>query len=221
MKAPEIILALDGMTDSEAIQLVDRIGGKLLTYKVGLELFTRYGPGFIEQLHCRDKGVFLDVKYHDIPATVGQAVRGAVSLGVRLVNIHAAGGEEMMRAAALGRGNSSTRVLAVTVLTSESGEAVADLVLDRANMAATCGLDGVVASVAEARAIKAACGEKFLVVTPGIRPSGTARDDQKRVATPAEAMVAGADAIVVGRPVTRSDDPIRALESIEAELLDG
>jgi orotidine-5'-phosphate decarboxylase len=217
MKVPQIVLALDGMSDAEALAMVDRIGPDLVVCKVGLELFTRYGPPLVDALREKGKEIFLDGKFHDIPATVAGAVRAASGLGVHLLTIHGCGGGEMMKAAVGARGEGGTKIVAVTVLTSVAGEGVQDRALRIAREAREAGLDGVVASAHEAARIKALGGPRFLVVTPGIRPEGAARDDQARSATPAEAARAGADYLVVGRPVTRADDPAAAFRNIREE----
>ncbi len=214
MRDTPVILALDGMSGSESLDLARRLGPAVGTYKIGLELFTRYGPDLVRRFRDLGKEVFLDLKYHDIPATVGKAVAAAVRLGPSLLTVHGTGGGEMLRAAVDARGESGTRLLAVTVLTSSGAEGVGDRVVEIARTAADAGVDGVVASVAEVRRVKAACGDRFLVVTPGIRPAGADRNDQARTATPGEAARAGSDYLVVGRPVTRAADPAAALGAI-------
>jgi len=218
MKVPQIALALDGMSDAEALAMVDRIGPDLVMCKVGLELFTRYGPPLVAALRQKGKDVFLDTKYHDIPATVAGAVRAASGLGVHLLTIHGCGGEEMMKAAVEGRGEAEAKLLAVTQLTSLAGEGVEGRVLRIAREAREAGMDGVVASAHEAARIKALGGPGFLVATPGIRPKGAERHDQARSATPAEAARAGADYLVVGRPVTRASDPAAVFRGILEEV---
>lgn len=213
----DIIVALDGMTGDEAVALGRNLGPGLTWVKVGLELFTREGPAIVRQLNSENYGVFLDLKFHDIPATVAGAVRAAGESGADLINVHAAGGEAMLRAARDAR-PSHARLIAVTVLTSEAGGG--DLVVERALRARECGLDGVVCAAAEAVAVKQACGNDFLCVTPGIRPAGASRDDQARVSTPAAAAAAGADFLVVGRAITRAEDPRAALERMQEEIRD-
>jgi orotidine-5'-phosphate decarboxylase len=220
VKAKSVFVALDGLSDRQALRLVDRLGEDAPFYKIGLELFTLYGPRIARLLLDRGKGVFLDLKYHDIPETVARAVGAASSLEPRFLTIHATGGEEMLRAAVRGRGECSTRLLAVTVLTSARGRGVAGRVLGLAGEAREAGCDGVVASAREAARIKQAYGKEFLVVVPGIRPRGFPRDDQARVATPGEAGEAGADFLVVGRPITRAPDPAAVLADIEREFRD-
>jgi orotidine-5'-phosphate decarboxylase len=216
-----MIVALDGMTDRAALGLIGRLGDAVRHYKVGLELYTRYGPDLVRAIQADGRRVFLDVKYHDIPATVERAVAAAAELEVFLVNVHAAGGAAMLEAAVRGRGGSGLRLIAVTVLTSKSGGHVEETVVRRAVRARDAGADGVVAAVGEVGAIRAACGEAFLTVTPGIRPAGADRHDQARVATPAEAVRAGSDYIVVGRAITAAADPVSAAREILGEVARG
>ncbi|NNE09000.1 MAG: orotidine-5'-phosphate decarboxylase [Gemmatimonadetes bacterium] len=211
----EIIVALDGLTGESALRLTRGLGPSLSWVKVGLELYTREGPSIVRSLKEQGYRVFLDLKFHDIPATVFGAVRAAGETGADLINVHAAGGEAMMRRAHEAK-PPEARVLAVTVLTSEP--AGGRLVVERALLARECGLDGVVCAAAEAADVKRACGVDFLCVTPGIRPAGGARDDQARVSTPAAAAAGGSDLLVVGRAITRADDPRAALESMQEEI---
>lgn len=223
------IVALDLPTADEAISLVDRLGEAIGWYKVGAPLFTRSGPAVIEELHARGKRVFLDLKYHDIPNTVAQAVDAAAELGVAMLTLHAAGGASMLRAAREAVGSDGPRLLGVTLLTSFTAEDIEQVwdkelrsmreeVARLAALAAECELDGVVASALEAEALKRRHGEDFLVVTPGIRPAGSLVGDQVRTATPAEAVRAGSDFLVVGRPVIAAPDPVAAASRIEAEM---
>ncbi len=237
---PEVIVALDYPDSESAWALVERLPADTW-YKVGLELFTRAGPPIVERLAGEGRNVFLDLKLHDIPNTVAGAVRSASQLGVRLLTVHAAGGEAMLRAAAdasaeaaeAGRGtgtraNERLRLLAITVLTSLDdaslstvfgpGATVDETVGRLAGLARESGIDGAVSSVKECRAIKLACGDEFMVVTPGIRLAGQGVQDQARVATPAVASAAGADYLVVGRTITKSDDPPAALERVRAAI---
>jgi orotidine-5'-phosphate decarboxylase len=219
---------LDVPTQAEALELVDRLGPPADFYKVGLELYTRAGPEVVRALVELDKRVFLDLKLHDIPNTVGRAVAVASELGVELLTLHASGGPTMLEAA-VERRTGDLRLLAVTVLTSLSPDEMG-IVWDReirsvreevgrlARLARDAGVDGVVASALEASWIRGHVGPDFLVVTPGIRPAGAARDDQNRVATPADAVRAGADYLVIGRPITRAGDPRAALEAILEEI---
>ncbi len=228
----EIIVALDLPTAPEALDLVDRLGDEVGFYKIGAPLFTRVGPAVIEELTGRGKRVFLDLKYHDIPNTVAQAVTAAATLGVSLLTVHASGGSAMLRAAreAVPPGE-GPRLLGVTLLTSFSAadvEAVWDKELRSlreevarlAAVAADAGLDGVVASALEAEALKRRHGPEFLVVTPGIRPAGHLAGDQARIATPAEAVRAGSDYLVVGRPVLTAADPTTVITTIKEQLRD-
>jgi len=222
----QVIVALDVDTRAEVEALVQRTGDAVAWYKVGKQLFTQAGPGIVDYLKSQGKQVFLDLKFHDIPNTVGQAVRSALAIGADMVNVHGCGGRAMMEAAAKARKPGSL-VIAVTVLTSmdqaaftEAGYAgtVAEQVSRLARLAQTAGLDGVVASGQESELITAACGPRFVQVIPGIRPAAASVDDQKRVMTPAAAARAGAHYIVVGRPITQAADPAEAARGIVAEL---
>jgi orotidine-5'-phosphate decarboxylase len=199
-------------------------------FKIGKQLFTAEGPRAVASIARLGSPIFLDLKFHDIPNTVAGAVRATASLpGVRLVNVHSLGGLAMMRAAARAAKESPSRprVIAVTLLTSmDTREArrvgiagrLESRVVALARLAQRAGLDGVVASPLEIRAIRRACGPKFLIVTPGVRPAASGRGDQSRVATPAEAIRAGADYIVVGRPITAARDPRAAAGQILSEM---
>jgi orotidine-5'-phosphate decarboxylase len=230
---PEVIVALDYADPEQAFALVDRLP-EGTWYKVGLELFTRAGPPVVRRLVDDGRHVFLDLKLHDIPNTVAGAARAAAAMGVRLLTLHASGGEAMLRAAVdavAGENTASgteTRLLAISVLTSLDDASLSSVMGEAASVEQTVGrlsglaresgIDGVVSSVAECRAIKLACGPGFLVVTPGIRLAGEDVQDQRRVATPAIARAAAADFLVVGRSITRADDPVAALERIRAEV---
>lgn len=226
-----LIVALDVSGLPEAEALVDRLGGLVSTFKVGGQLFTAAGPAAVELVRKRGGRVFLDLKYHEIPAIAGAAVREAARLGVTLLTVHASGGSAMLRAAATAAaeaGRARPRILAVTVLTSldraalqrelQVPMAVEGQVLHLAALARAAGCDGVVASPREARSLRSALGPGALIVTPGVRPAGADAGDQARVATPAAAVRAGADCIVVGRPITGAADPAAAAEAILAEL---
>ena len=224
---PRVIVALDYPDARSALALVDRLDPALARLKIGKELFTAAGPALLHELVQRGYRVFLDLKYHDIPNTVASACRVAADLGAWMINVHAMGGRAMMEAARAALGDHrSTLLIAVTLLTSMeqsdmaevglTGEP-ADLVLRLARLAQSCGLDGVVCSAAEAQALRAACGERFCLVTPGIRPAAS-EDDQKRVMTPRAAIALGSNYLVVGRPIIRSPDPRAALESINEEI---
>lgn len=224
----EIIVALDQPSADEALLVVDRLGPAADFYKVGLELFTRAGPGVVRELRARGKRTFLDLKLHDIPNTVARAVESAGALGVELLTVHVAGGTSMLEAAR-GAAPAGLKVLGVTILTSLTASevegvwgreisSIRDEVGRLAGLAHQCGLDGVVASALEAGWVRRALEPPFLVVTPGIRPAGSAVGDQKRVATASAAVLAGADYLVVGRPVTRAADPAGALASLLDEV---
>jgi len=221
-----LILALDVPGASEALELARRVKGRVGVFKVGLELFIRCGPSIVRDVADLGK-VFLDLKLHDIPATMRGAVRSVPQECVSLLTVHASNSPEALRAAAEAAG--PVRLLAVTVLTSLSQKDLEDmgiakplgeLVVSRALAAQACGCAGVVCSVHEAEAIRAACGRDFLIVTPGIRPAwgGASKDDQKRVDTPGEAVRKGADMIVVGRAIKNDPDPAAAAARILKEI---
>ncbi|MGE0158987.1 MAG: orotidine-5'-phosphate decarboxylase [Gemmatimonadales bacterium] len=223
------IVALDVPSAKAALDIVERLGDAAGFYKVGLELFTRVGPSFVEELRTRRKRVFLDLKLHDIPNTVAGAVTAACELGVDLLTVHVAGGPAML-AAARNAGKGDTKLLGVTVLTSMLGEELAvawgrpvddvpSEVVRLADMVKRSGLDGVVASGSDAPTLRARFGSGLLLVIPGIRLPGTDRGDQRRVATPADAAKAGADYLVIGRAVTKADDPRAALEAVLADIM--
>jgi len=230
-----LITALDVASPEEAMALAGRIGPGARFVKVGLELFSAAGPPVVQQLQGRDKRIFLDLKYHDIPNTVAGAARVAARLGVSMVTMHAGAGRAAMEAAAAALAAAPIpatgmrpALLAVTVLTSlgtddlqELGpgpDGVAERVIRLAQLAWEAGCDGLVCSAADLPALREALGAAPLAVTPGIRPAGGEVQDQKRVATPAGAMAAGADFLVVGRPITQADDPAAAHAAIAAEL---
>ena len=226
-----LIVALDTPDLAAAETLVERLGGVVSHFKVGSVLFTAAGPAAVEMVRKRGGRVFLDLKYHDIPATVAGAIEAAARLGVGLVTVHASGGVAMLRAASTrGEGGRSrpTRIVAVTVLTSldraalqrELGvpSAVEGHAVHLAALAREAGCDGVVASPREAGRLRAVLGRDAVIVTPGIRPMGGAADDQARIATPAAAVQAGADYLVVGRPITGAGDPAAAATAILAEI---
>jgi orotidine-5'-phosphate decarboxylase len=226
---PKIIVALDYTAAQPALDMAARLDTSLCRVKVGKALFTAAGPALVEQLVRRGFGVFLDLKFHDIPNTVAEACQAAARLGVWMLNVHAAGGRAMMQAAreALAEGAQRPKLIAVTVLTSlgdadlaEIGlQGPADAAVTRlAGLARASGLDGVVCSAQEARALRAACGAGFDLVTPGIRPAQSSHDDQKRIMTPRAAMAAGADYLVIGRPITQAADPVAMLQQIQREI---
>lgn len=226
---PRVIVALDYPDAGQALALAGRLDPGQCRLKVGKELFVRAGPALVERLAAAGFQVFLDLKFHDIPNTVAQACRAAADLGVWMVNVHASGGLRMMQAAreAVEKSAKPPRLIAVTVLTSMSGEDLRQIGLDvepaaqverLARLTAEAGLDGVVCSAQEAELLRAAIGPDFLLVTPGIRPAGSAVGDQSRILTPARAVAAGADYLVVGRPITQAADPVAALLAINAEI---
>jgi orotidine-5'-phosphate decarboxylase len=229
MNNPRVIVALDYPDAPSAQAMVARLSPSLCRVKVGKELFTAAGPRFVEDLVRAGYDVFLDLKYHDIPNTVGQACRAAAALGVWMLNVHALGGRAMMEAAyrALSGVPRRPLLIAVTVLTSHAAEDLAQIGLDGtpraaaerlARLAHDSGLDGVVCSAQEAAALRAAHGERFLLVTPGIRTAADGADDQKRVTTPAEAVRNGASYLVIGRPVTKAADPLAVLRAVNQEI---
>lgn len=222
-----LITALDVDTQEAALAMVDRIGAAAEWFKVGKQLFTRCGAEVVRELKARGKKVFLDLKYHDIPNTVEQAVRAAAGIGADLCNVHASGGPAMLRAAAKAGTDTGMPVIAVTVLTSmDQAELTAigitatpaDAVLRLARLTRDCGLPGVVCSAHEIGLLQETCGRDFLLVVPGIRPAGAGLGDQKRVMTPGEAARAGAQYIVVGRPILAAADPAQAARAIQAEM---
>jgi orotidine-5'-phosphate decarboxylase len=231
-----LIIALDVDTADAALAVVDRLGDDISTYKVGFELFVCAGPSVVKRIHERGKRVFLDLKYHDIPNTVAKAAVAATRMGVFMFNVHASGGLDMMQRTVSGvndlctkEGLSRPKIIAVTMLTSMTTEVlrneiaiphpVKTQVRTLALLTRKAGLDGVVASPQEIAMIKEECGKEFLVVTPGIRPSWTTPDDQRRTATPQEAIHAGADFIVMGRAILNAEDPARAIELVSLEML--
>ena len=230
----KIIFALDvnGITDID--RYAELLSGKIGMFKIGKELFTSCGPEAVKIVQRHGGRVFLDLKYHDIPNTVAKAMLEAARLGVQLVNLHALGGAEMMETAATAVRkefvDDRPRLLAVTILTSSTAETlrgvgidypVQDMVVRLARLALNAGMDGVVASPLEIEAIRAACGPDFLIVTPGVRPAFAAADDQKRIMIPAEAIRAGADYLVIGRPIAKASDPAAAADMIADEILAG
>jgi orotidine-5'-phosphate decarboxylase len=233
-RPPRIIVALDYGNSGDALQLAAQLDPARCAVKVGKELFVSAGPEVVRTLVARRFNVFLDLKFHDIPNTVAQACAAATRLGVWMLNVHASGGDAMLRAArtaveqaALEARVARPRLIGVTVLTSlddaalaKTGvaHAAADHALHLAQLARQCGLDGVVCSAAEAPALRRALGRDFLLVTPGIRPAGSGSDDQARIVTPQAAIANGADYLVIGRPITRAPDPAAALADIHRSL---
>lgn len=227
---PKIIVALDFSTTDQVFAFTDRIDPGLCRLKVGKELFTFAGPDLVRKLTDKGFDIFLDLKFHDIPNTVARACSVAADLGVWMMNIHASGGRGMMEAAyeALAKRKGRRPLLiGVTVLTSldqndlnEMGilSSPAEQVLRLARLAQVSGLDGVVCSPQEVKGLREELGTGFLLVTPGIRPAGSERADQKRVMTPADAIAAGSDYLVIGRPITQAGDPVRVLNTINQEI---
>lgn len=222
-----LIVALDFPTLADAAEMVGKLSPVVSWFKVGSELFTSAGPDAVAMVRAYGGKVFLDLKYHDIPNTVRRAVAAAMRLGAAMLTVHIAGGEAVLRAA-FEASQSVSRpltadpgprvvILGVTVLTSQRVDGKQHVV-EAALLAQACGLGGVVASAREVPAIKQACGMDFTVVTPGIRAAGAAGDDQRRVMTPAEAIAAGGDFLVVGRPITGARDPRRSAEMVLSEI---
>lgn len=225
----KLIVALDFGEQEKARALVRKLGESVTFYKVGKELFTAAGPVVVRDLIASGKKVFLDLKFHDIPNTVAGAVRAAAALGVSLLTVHASGGSKMLQAAAEAAAHSAGKptVLAVTVLTSLSaadleeagiGGTVESQVLRLAGLAINAGCGGIVASAQEAVRLRQALGTGFTLVTPGIRPAGASVADQARVVTPEDAIAAGADYLVVGRPIAAADHPAEAAQAIAAQI---
>jgi orotidine-5'-phosphate decarboxylase len=222
-----LIVALDVPDVAAARTMVDRLSGQVGMFKIGSQIFTAAGPDFVREVVARGEKVFLDLKYHDIPNTVAGAVSVAGRLGVSLLTVHALGGKEMLEAAVGALPAMGIRLLAITILTSHSeetlggigvGGGVADSVRRLARLAKEAGADGVVASPQEIAIVREACGPDFLIVTPGIRPAGAARGDQSRTSTPAAARTAGADYVVVGRPILEAADPAAAAAAIVRDM---
>ncbi|MGY1488336.1 orotidine-5'-phosphate decarboxylase [Methylobacillus pratensis] len=231
MTDPKIIVALDYADAASALGLARQLDPALCRVKVGKELFTTAGPQLVEELVKRGFGVFLDLKFHDIPNTVAKACEAASKLGVWMLNVHASGGSQMMQAAREGvaRSGHSPLLIAVTVLTSMNQEGLAELgintpveqhVLRLATLTQQAGLDGVVCSAQEAPVLRRALGNDFCLVTPGIRPADAALDDQSRVVTPADALALGSNYLVIGRPITKAADPLAALHHIQDSILE-
>lgn len=227
--ARRIVVALDFPDANSARTCLQQLDPSLCRVKVGKELFTRCGPQLVEEIQSLGFDVFLDLKFHDIPNTVAKAVAAAADLGVWMVNVHASGGAQMMKAARVAVDQSSHKplLIAVTVLTSmDQSELVqlgvestpAEQVLRLAKLAADSGMDGVVCSAQEATILRNEIGADFVLVTPGIRPSGDSADDQKRILTPVEAIGSGSSYLVMGRPITTAANPKAKLAEISAEL---
>lgn len=224
-----IIVALDAKSQIDALHIAEQLDPALCRVKVGKELFTHEGPSVVKALHAEGFEVFLDLKFHDIPNTTAQAVCAAADLGVWMVNVHASGGRKMMETCVerLKAGSYQTQLIAVTVLTSMGREDLRDIGLDvepfeqvkrLAALTKDSGLDGVVCSAQEAKMLRELLGRDFALVTPGIRPEGANADDQKRIVTPKQAMLDGSTHLVIGRPITKSENPCQMLKEILATL---
>lgn len=224
-----IIVALDAKSQFDALTIAEQLNPALCRVKVGKELFAHEGPIIVKALQDKGFDVFLDLKFHDIPNTTAQAVCAAADLGVWMVNVHASGGRKMMETCVerLKAGNYKTQLIAVTVLTSMGREDLKEIGLDiepnehvkrLAQLAKDSGLDGVVCSAQEAKMLRETIGQDFALVTPGIRPEGSNADDQKRIVTPKQAMLDGSTHLVIGRPITKSENPRQTLKDILATL---
>jgi orotidine-5'-phosphate decarboxylase len=229
---PRIIVALDFADQKSALKFVEKTSPDLCKLKVGKELFTRSGPQFVETLVAKEFDVFLDLKFHDIPNTVRQAVYAASQLGVWMVNVHALGGQSMLEAAREGVemiGANRPYLVAVSLLTSMSASDLRQLGIEQepqafverlAKLSIDSGVDGLVCSPREAKGLRQKLGDTPLLVTPGIRPAGSKVDDQQRISTPQQAIIDGASYLVIGRPITQHANPVEMLESINASISD-
>lgn len=227
-----VIVALDFDDLTTANNFISRVSPEHCRLKVGKEMFTYFGPSFVNQLVNQGFDVFLDLKFHDIPNTVAKACKAAADLGVWMVNVHASGGVPMLQAAKKAieeSGHNQPKLIAVTMLTSMDAiqaeklglkSSIPEQVLRLAQLTQEAGLDGVVCSAQEANVLKSNFGENFCLVTPGIRPEGSASDDQSRIMTPKQAIGAGSDYLVIGRPITQSKDPVATLQAINTSLVD-
>jgi orotidine-5'-phosphate decarboxylase len=230
MLDPKVVVALDFDKKNEALSFVDKISPQDCKLKVGKEMFTYFGPEFVKALTGKGFDVFLDLKFHDIPNTVAKAVTAAADLGVWMVNVHASGGSQMMTKAKEALdvyGKDSPLLIAVTVLTSMSENDLRGLGINKtpaeqvkflASLTKESGLDGVVCSAMEAEQLKIDLGKEFKLITPGIRPAGSSKDDQQRIMTPEQAIDVGVDYLVIGRPITKAADPQLVLQQINASI---
>lgn len=234
MSDKRLIVALDFSNMDQVTELVEQLGDSVSFYKVGMELFYSVGKEVLEYLNANGKDVFLDLKLHDIPNTTAQGLVALTKLGAKILNVHASGSFSMMQTAAQAvkieaekMGIEKPKLIAVTVLTSidepnwdalNSKNTIKEQVVALAKLAQKAGMDGIVASPQEAKMIKEACGENFLIVTPGVRPANAAVNDQSRIATPKMALLDGATHLVVGRPITKADNPKKAAEAILSEM---
>ncbi|AZQ84476.1 orotidine-5'-phosphate decarboxylase [Colwellia sp. Arc7-635] len=230
MRDAKVVVALDFDNKDEALSFVDKIQPSDCRLKVGKEMFTHFGPEFVKELVSRDFDVFLDLKFHDIPNTVAKAVAAAADLGVWMVNVHASGGLKMMekaKEALLPYGDKAPLLIAVTVLTSMTEEDLIGIGINRtpaeqvqhlASLTKKANLDGVVCSAMEAESLKQLLGKEFKLITPGIRPLGSNADDQKRIMTPQQALDVGVDYLVIGRPITKAENPHSVLQEINLSI---
>ncbi|MCH1930946.1 orotidine-5'-phosphate decarboxylase [Shewanella sp. A25] len=230
MTTKPILVALDYDNKNHALALIDKLDPNMCRLKVGKEMFTLFGPQLVRDIHDRGFDLFLDLKFHDIPNTVAKAVAAAAELGVWMTNVHASGGLAMMEAAKkalLPYGSDAPMLIAVTVLTSMSDDDLKLIGIDvpafehvqrLAKLTKQAGLDGVVCSAQEATVLKTLLGQDFKLVTPGIRPVGSDVGDQHRVMTPPQAIAAGSDYLVIGRPITKAENPLAALQAIHQSL---
>ncbi|WP_028862512.1 orotidine-5'-phosphate decarboxylase [Psychromonas aquimarina] len=227
---PKVVIALDYADQQQALDFISQLDPAACRLKVGKEMFTHFGPDFVKRLVDKGFDVFLDLKFHDIPNTVAKAVKAAADLGVWMVNVHAGGGRRMMEAAKAvlePYGDKAPLLMAVTVLTSMDESDLKELGIELspaeqvkrlASLTKSSGLDGVVCSAHEAQALKALLGDEFKLITPGIRPAGSDAGDQRRIMTPEQAVNAGSDYLVIGRPITQAADPAKVLSEINATL---
>ncbi len=228
MHDPRIIVALDFSSAEDALRLAGRLEPRLCRLKVGKELFTAAGPNLVEKLMLKGFDIFLDLKFHDIPNTVANACKAAAHLGVWMINVHALGGRKMLMAAREAIAQGSTKLIAVTLLTSMDQNDLAEIglqgnpeqIVERlARLAKDCAIDGVVCSALEAANLRQQIGKDFFLVTPGIRPFNNQADDQKRITTPLQAIQNGADYLVIGRPITQANDPLLMCQQLNSEIL--
>ncbi|HEY9032238.1 MAG TPA: orotidine-5'-phosphate decarboxylase [Kangiella sp.] len=230
MSDPKILVALDYDNQAQALELVEKLKPELCGLKVGKEMFTLFGPEFVKTLVNKGFKVFLDLKFHDIPNTVAKACKAAAELGVWMINVHASGGSKMMHAArqAIEEYDNRPLLIAVTLLTSMDEVAYSEIGFKRdlpeqvehlASISKSAGLDGVVCSAWEAKRLKEQLGNDFKLVTPGIRPPGSDIGDQSRIMTPEQAVAAGSDYLVIGRPITKASDPLKALYDISESIV--
>ena len=228
---PKVVIALDYEDKQQALDFISQLHPSHCRLKIGKEMFTLFGPEFVKQIVSMGFDVFLDLKFHDIPNTVAKAVKAAADLGVWMVNVHASGGRRMMEAAKAilePYGDKAPLLIAVTVLTSMDQSDLAELGIELspakqvqrlAKLTQSSGLDGVVCSAHEALELKTLLGRKFKLITPGIRPEGADAGDQRRIMTPRQALDAGADYLVIGRPITQAENPTTVLQAINASLI--